>query len=399
MIKGEKKDVKWGKRGALEASETGEWTLFIIAAVILLAFVGILYALLKGSSEDDICKLSVLGRATTPISETQQAIPLKCVAKKVCFNDGRGKCEESLLGEKGVKEIKLPKVDVENEEALEKAAELIEEESARKMYECWKTMGEGKLDLFNGVKVSFGIDPVRTTCVICSRLVIDKNVPLEVLERVDVNDYMKTHPVTSGSSITYLQAFTGSKDVKGYAKFNEEVFKVDDNGSFDNSKLVEQNENIAKGLKDKRDREIAETAKLDVGPSSGRENRELAFVFMQIKPKSYSEVLGNMAKTGGLVVGSTFMTPVVKPVRMLTTKILWNPVGIIATGVAGVGIAGYGAYNVKQGQLTAAGYCGEFTTKEKEEEKRKGCSMVQGLNYNKEEINALCASIQGRLYE
>jgi hypothetical protein len=152
-----------------------------------------------------------------------------------------------------------------------------------------------------------------------------------------------------------------------------------------------------KEIQNKDDKEFAKSAKLDVAPSSGRENRELAFVFMQIKSKSYSEVLGNMGKMGGLVVGSTFMTPVVKPVRKLAMKLVWTPAGLIATTVAGVGIAGYGAYNARQGQLTAVGYCGEFTTKEKTA--REGCSMVQGLNYNKEEINALCSSIQGRLYE
>lgn len=387
-----------GKKGALESSETGEWTLFIIAAVVLLAFVGILYGLIKGSGEEDICKLSVLGRATSPISETQQAIPLKCVAKKVCFHDGSGKCEESLLGEKGVQEVRVPKVDIKSEEALEKAAEIIEEETARKMYECWKTMGEGKLDLFNGVKESFGIDTVRTTCVICSRLVVDKSVPLEVLERVDVNDYMKTHPVTSGSSTTYLQAFTGSKDVQGYAKVDSSAFGVDkESGKVDLEVLKKYNDDYLDLVSSGKDKEILSSASLSVESNGERENRELAFVFMQIKSKSYSEVLGNMAKTGGLVVGSTFMTPVIRPVARMASRIIFTPVGGAVTAVAGVGIAGYGAYNARQGQLTAATYCGEFTTKEKDA--RAGCSMVQGLNYNKEEINALCSSIQGRLYE
>ncbi len=385
------------KRGSLESTQTGEWTLFIIAAVVLLVFVGIVIALLKGSSEEDLCKLSVLGRATTPISPTQEAVPLKCIVKKVCFSDGRGNCDDPLRGEKSVLQIKIPEVKKNDDVNLKKATGIIEEESAKKMYECWKMMGEGKLDLFNGVKTTFGIDAVSTTCVICSRLVIDKNVPEEVLNQIDVNEYLKTH-VVPGGTLTYLQAFTNSKDVLGYAKFNPDVFKVDDaTGKLDVEALRKFNEEkkiaslLEPGSTDKR---LIDSANADTPPSTS--NREIAFVFMQIKSKKATEVLKNMASAGAIVAGSAFMTPVVRPVTKLATRFAFTPLGgIVVLGTA-AGAGTYGALNAWEGQKTAASYCGEFTSKEDE---RKGCSMVQGLSYNKNDINALCASIQGRLYE
>ncbi len=385
------------KKGTLEASETGDWTLFVIAAVILIIFVGVVYALLKGSSEDDLCKLSVLGRATAPISAAQEFVPLKCIVKKVCFSDGRGNCDDPLRGEKNVLQVKIPQPkNKDDADTISKAAKIIESESASRMYECWKMMGEGKLDLFNGVKESFGINPVRSTCVICSRLVVDKNIPSYVLEAVDVNEYMKSNSVSTGGGMTYLQAFTGSKDVKGYAKFNPAVFKIEgDKLNVDalkkhNGPLLDSNENTY-------DKEVIKNANLESDVTSKEANRELAFVFMQIKSKKATEVMGNMLKAGGLVVGSTFMTPIVKPASRLLTSIAFTPAGAISIlGSTGVAL-GYGAYNAKQGQLASAGYCGKFTTNE--QTAREGCSMVQGLNYNKDTINALCGSIQGRLYE
>ncbi len=391
--------MRGNKKGALEASETGEWTLFVIAAVVLLVFVGAVYALLKGSSEDDLCKLSVLGRATSPVSSAQEVVPLKCVVKKVCFSDGRGNCDDPLRGEKGVLTVKIPRVEETSDSvAIDAAANVIAEESARRMYECWKTMGEGKLDLFNGVRTTFGIDPVSTTCVICSRLVVDKNVPEKVLERVDVNSFMKTHPVSTGSDVTYLQAFTGSKDVLGYATFNPKVFKSDASGTLDVEALKKYNGNVLNAVDSKStDRDLIEEAKTLSAFEQKTANRELAFVFMQIKSHTPGEVVKNIATAGGVVVGSTFMTPVVRPVAKLATRFAFTPLGAVVTLGTVAGVGGYGVWNAYQGQLTSANYCGKFTTNENNA--REGCSMVQGLNYNKDEVNALCASIQGRLYE
>lgn len=394
------------RKGELASAETGDWTLRIIGFIVVLVFVGGLFLLLKGSSEDDLCKLSILSRATSPIESVQEAIPIKCTTKKLCFGQGNEKCNQQFAGEKKINFVKLPKINgINDKENIKKASRIIEKESAEKMYECWKLMGEGKLDLFNGVKEQIGFKKKGTSCVICSRLAIDSSINDEIVKElgmeIDINEYMRTAPIVQGSKLTYLQAFLNSKDVQGYSKVEEGIFgnskSIEDNYNKEvyDGQIDEAKEEIDRKLLEEDKKKFEEIRKkfIESENKDGKPNREIAFVFMQIKSVSAKEVLGTMAGVGGTFAGSVFMTPVVKNIA---TRIVFTPIGGIITGGALALTAGYGVWNAKQGQLTAANYCGEFTSNEKSKE---GCSMVQGLNYNEKEINSLCDNIEGRLYD
>jgi len=387
--------MRAGKRGEFEASQIGEWSLYIIGFIIVLIFAGAVVVFLTQSNEDELCKLSVLSRATAPIGGAQQAVPLKCTTKKVCFTSGKSECREQFAGEKKVQAVKLPAIKgVDDKSNLRKAADIIEEVSAEKMYECWRLMGEGKLDLFNSFSKDLGLNPAQSTCVICSRLAIDKeSISDELLEElgenyIDINEHLRTTPITKDSKMTYLQAFLDSKDVQGFARVGEEVFKQKVENDL-NKKLEgdakKEFERIKKGMNELEEKPS--------GAETKKPNRELAFVFMQIKSPKTKEVLGNMAQTGFTLTGTTFMTPVV---RNVVAKLVFTPTGGMVVGGGALLAGGYGAWNAYQGQMASVGQCGDLVSNEKQKE---GCSILQGLNYKKDEMNVLCSSFQGRLYD
>jgi len=379
-----------GKRGDFAASELGDWSIWIIGFVIILITAGSIYVLISQSDEDQLCKLSVLSRATASLSGVEQAIPLKCTTKKVCFTSGAGNCKEQFAGEKNVEIVKIPQINEKDDaENMRKAAEIIEEKSAEKMYNCWELMGEGKLDLFNNFGTELGLSKVQTTCVICSRLAIDKSsISDDILDEmgkkyIDINGYLATAKVSSQSDMTYLQAFLDSKDVQGYAVVNQNIF---------NSKQSLDNLYNNEVKTDEFARQSNAIAQISSTPNAPV-NREMTFVFMQIKSVPVGSVLSKQAAIGATVAGTIFATPIV---RNIASRLIFTPAGGIIAGGATLTIGGYGAYNAYQGQLTSINYCGKFTTNEKSQE---GCSLVQGLNYNEKEMNALCGSFQGRLYD
>ncbi len=346
----------------------------IMLIIAIIGFVIVLSALylvnLGGYSDDEICKLSVLTRATSPKS-VQAAIPLKCKANKICLTEGYfGGCEEQFAGEEDVKYVHLGG-DITNKRRI------IEETSADAMYDCWNMMGQGKLDLFANARTEFGLTRTESTCVICSRVAVDKEVDSKVLTDVDangkvvggvdINNYIKTKQIP-GQSLTYLQAFT-DRGVNSFASIKE------------GSGTLEADENLAA--------KVQEASRTSL---STDENREMAFVFMQTKPPRIEDVLKNLGVAGATVATGTFMSPVGK----FASRVLFTPAGAaIAVGVAGT-VIGYGAFNAYQGQLAAAGQCGSFSSTS--EDIKEGCSIVQGLNYNLKEINELCrGGIQGEL--
>jgi hypothetical protein len=391
----------------------------IITILAIIGFAIIIIALilinLGGESTEDMCKLSVLTRATSP-NIAQAAIPLKCATKKICLTaKASAGCEDNFAGEKNVEYVKLTG-DV-YAQALK-----IEEVSANAMYDCWSMMGEGKLDLFTNAPAQFGLNPAKTTCVICSRVAVDTGVNTDVLNQVNINDYIKMRQVP-GSSLTYLQAFT-DKGVASYAKVEnnplqqateesnpqkarEDIAEYNDAFSIvswtDKAKGVVASWGL--GIEWESDAKKYETKLMTtqatgynvnaekIPTASGKTvvvNREMAFVFMQIKAPDPEDVVTNLGLAGATLGTAAFMSPAGKAVSGL----IFSPAGLVVAVAGGVAIAGYGAYNAEQGQLAAAGYCGEFSTGSKA---KNGCSMVQGINYNFKDINILCNSIEGDL--
>ncbi len=375
------------KKGELSSAVVIPLILIIAAFLIILAFlVRNLY--FSELITDETCKLSVITRATAPKS-VQHTVPLKCQTKKICLTSGKGKCEEAFAGEKAqfikIPDIRNPKND--NPEKIREAAVMIEEASAQAMYDCWNIMGQGKVDLFHNLYTVSGAASGKVACVICSRVAIDKGVNKNVLDNIDINEYMRTHQVP-GSSLTYLQAFT-DKSVNSYSKvdsgftyekYNEEIDKIlgDDNN------VESETDRLSK-------------VKFEEWSSSCEEkidgkcvNRQMVFVFSQIKTESIKDYLSRASEVGLTLGVTSFVTPVV---RNIATKIIFHPTGAVVSLVAGSAAVGYGVYNVRQGQLAAIGHCGQFTSGDKDAQ--YGCSLVQGVNYNINDIDALCPIIQG----
>ena len=247
-------------------------------------------------------------------------------------------------------------------------AKEIAKTSADAMLNCWKLMGEGKLDLFGSFWTQSGWDEAKPTCVICSRIAVDESVGKEVLERVDINKYMRENVIPE-LGVNYISAFTGGGAVS-YVKVDiakENAFK----------EFIKENK--AKGADGR-----------EIVLSESRENRELAIVFAQFKPPKVSDVLKTMGGIGGTVAGLTFISPISSVVR----PIVMNPVGggLVVAGVLAAG--GYGMYNAVQGQLAVPSYCGKFVSNR---ENIEGCSMIQGINYNTHDFKLLCPQVEGNL--
>ncbi|MBI3334578.1 hypothetical protein HYZ97_03765 [Candidatus Pacearchaeota archaeon] len=382
------------KRGEIATSQIIGLVLVLIGfAAILVFFYNTID--LGLFAEDAACKASVLTRAVAP-SAAQGILPLKCTTKKICITSGKGKCEEQFRGEKNVEVIKL-RGSATNPTDRALMRQTIEQVTAESMYSCWSTMGEGKVDIFGSFSNELGLTSVVPSCVICSRIAIDKGVDRTILYDeaagigVNVNEYMRK-TVVPGTSVTFLQAFT-DKSVSSYAYVNNDQFG-----------LLKEKQTIQKVLADDIEQTESVNVKKYIDTVSqttfaGRDastdaNREMALVFMQVKSIKPTEVLRNMFAAGGTVAGVTFMTPVVNRVAAAGARaILFNPYGQALTLIGASTVGGYGAYNAYQGQLAAAGYCGQFSTNDAKA--REGCSLVQGVNYNFKDINTLCSSIQG----
>ncbi len=349
------------KKGAVEADTIVKLVIVIIGFVIIIGFI-LLKLDLFGQTEDEICELSVLGRATSP-DVLQSAAPLKCNTKKICLTRD-GDCRKNFAGE-NPKVIKLAKD--ENE-----AIKQIEKTTADALLNCWKMMGEGKLDLFGNFKGQFGWDEYQATCVICSRIAIDEGFPTKgsgkKLDDIHINKYMQDNIIPE-LGVNYISALTKGGAVS-YAK--QDPVKVE--------AFVGQNK-----------AEDSEGNEIKLGEEDNDiPNRELAIVFMQFKTESPSNVASNILKVGATGIGATFMTPIA---GTAARAIVSNPVtGTLAVATA-VGAVGYGMYNAYQGQLAAAGYCGPFSSRDG----KAGCSIVQGINYNYKDINKICPQIQGNL--
>jgi hypothetical protein len=353
------------RKGEITSEQTVKFVLPVLAFLIILGF--LVYLGFKEAAQEDICHLTVISRGTSP-EAAQAAIPLKCATKKVCLTDGSGRCDDSLAGEQEIEVVKLPTVrNTEDKENIRKAARVIEEVSAEEMYNCWKMMGEGKIDIFGNYYISRGLKTVEgPTCVICSRVVIDKGVSEEVTSEVDVRRYMKENQVPDGD-LTYLQAFTDSS-FNTYPYVSTKAFQ----------------EKI-KSIEDKN---------IDEVQASGR---EIALVFMQIKAPGIAEAIGNLGQDALFSAGGAFMVSSVRGVSGVLSlgKLGLRSVPVVLGG--GAALAAFSGFNAYLGQTTAAGYCGALTTTSEIERAsgKEGCSIVEAVPYDFRAINTMCEEIEG----
>jgi len=341
------------KRGELTSATLIPIIILVIGFIILLFFL-VTVLDLGFQSKQEVCKLSVLTRAT--VSESGQSlIPLKCETQKFCLNTRGDTCPQ-FEGFSDIESIKLPS-------KAESAARKIEEISALAMYDCWNMMGQGKLDLFSGSDKSFInnvivgqfiTDEIKPTCVICSRLALAPdliNSP-SILNQVNINRYMEENLVP-GTKLTFLQTFTDRQISSFPQEFTNQLGDA----------------------------------------SQQQKTDQMAFIFMQIlaEESAIDVAKEKGVSTGVLIFGGLFFSPFGKITQVSPLSI---GVKSIAT-VLGAGIAGGISYlQATENQGIAATHCGPFTSGS---QKRQGCSVVTPIDYNnKEKINSLCARIESQ---
>lgn len=372
------------KKGELTSQQVILLVLVIASFLIALFF---FYSIVSDNySEDELCKLSVLGRASTS-SSIKGNIPLKCTTEKICLTSASGGECEQFAGEEKVMRVDLPNNDPQA------VADIIEKVYAESLYSCWKMMGEGRLDLFGSSELYTSFLPtsvsdtlnffkgekVHPTCVICNRIAIDedfiyedkknkekgglKGYFIQSSSKVDIKDYIEKN--SPGGSLSYLQLFT-DKQVPKYP-----------------SELIDK---FGK-------REV-------MGEVMGGVIDEVGIVFIQIinrgdpskeRPWSdrLSEVGGNAALVGGLIVVGAF---VVNPVGAVISLF-----GILKTAVVvGGSSAILSAFQDSGQQAISAGYCGKLNSPKQVGEGIYGCSFVRPFDYdNISEINQVCKNLEG----
>lgn len=336
------------KKGDLSATTIVLIILAVAGFIIIALFLSSIFELHQETTGVELCRLSIIERATAPIA--QGVIPLSCTTEKICItNKKRGKCSQ-FSGEDNIRNVIL---DLnEHKKSIEK----IEEETAFAMYSCWSMTGQGKLDVFSKTGSTVGdftnFASAKSSCIVCSRLAIDEKlweddeVQKNIISYVDVDGYMAKNNVP-GSSLTYLQTFT-DEGVRSYPS-------------------------VPPGLT----QEI---------PEKGKSN-QLALIFMQIRTTNPGDAFEDTFTGGFIAAGSLFLTS--------AGRLMTNPYGAIITAVGIAGAAGFSAYNAYEGQSTAAGYCGEFTTSD--EEAKGGCSLVKMMEWSVSGVNQLCGNIGGNL--
>lgn len=353
--------------------------VWIVAIFVLVGGIYFIFQLdLMGLSDDQVCKASVLARATT-LDVVDDAIPLKCTTDKVCLRDGRDECDESFAGET-IRKINLDSCPGGNCKASDSAREF-EAVAAEEMLRCWQMMGEGKLDLFSGLGEKSGLTTSQSSCFVCSRIALDVDgEESKVLNLVDMPTYLQGHFIPDGSE-TYLQAFS-DRSVNAYAKVSNDEFKsvVEDKGKLDPDK--------------------AENVLVVNAPRP-----EYAIVFSQIKTTDFDIALENIADLGGTVAGSSFIMGAIIPGGSAAAgaagRLLLTPYGLLAAAGAAAGGTAYVAYNTYESKEVAAGYCGDVIAPNAEGSRLenlnldKGCSLVQVVQYNGDLMNKLCNHPEG----
>ncbi len=355
----------------------------IILAVVGFILVGLaLYNIFKDDSltNRDLCRLSVLSRATVP-SAGQQFVPLNCQTEKICLTikgENNNGCKQ-FAGEKNVRNVEV-KIDGSLNDA--KAVETIQREVANAMYDCWLMTGQGKLDIFPPGDVTsspaakffeqIAADTdltsleVKPSCIVCSRLAFsdalyEANRRLEsesgsgFLKDIDFNNYMSTQTV-GNTGKTYASIFTGGS-ATGYSSIAQK----------ENLSLIE-------GIK---------------APSV---SSQISVVFAQIKvsgvdPKDqFWKTLSNGAILGAIGIATSPGSATNLPLGLFK---------VATAGAVSTALAFDAEKNLNESQAISATTCGQFESTSREEQ--RGCSLVKLMNWDIKEVNSLCYNIEGNL--
>ena len=407
------------KRGELTSAQIIAIVLVIFGFAVVLAFI---YGFKDSITlNDDICKFSVVGRATAQnlIGGTGQFVPLKCTTKKICITDSLfgGSCSQ-FVGESDVQTVRLSGTDQQKKEQIESI-------SAEAMYDCWNMMGQGKLDLVSNVATQLGMDSSKSTCVICSRVALDNNINSNILNQIDMNDYLSKTQVP-GSSLTYLQTFTDA-GVKSFPQVSSQSYKTGlsnseqdvlsrlqtdattklaaYNSANQNYNIILNDQTKSQAQKDAA-KAVSDQAKIDSDQAQALyqnvlnvaqkkldfnfARNETSMVFMQIKSNSLKNELSNQLTLGIAAAGGSFA---IAPGKTLgVARSLFSVAGAEVAVVAAAADITYASLNSYESQQAAAGYCGGLTSNDPT---AQGCSIVQIMPYSVQDITNLCQVIQG----
>ena len=425
---------------------------FIIAALFLFGVFNN-----EDLTERELCRLSILERATVP-SVAAQAIPLQCTTEKICITAdknfiekikdaftrpaaaiGAGKksdCKQ-FAGEQNVREVKVKMNSNPSHQA--ETVKTIEREVANAMYDCWAMTGQGKLDIGTPAsgdsieaklasvaveEVDLSVKDINPICIVCSRVAFsdaliqaDKDLKLGPLDRLNYNDFMSRELVPR-SSLTYLQTFTDESVGAGYGVASQsEGFRKFIGKEISDADLAEIKDTLRKQFEGKMNENIPgkdETygnyidkltkekikSQLNVLERAdySRDN-QLSVVFTQIKVPSIKpeDQYWRTFKSGAIVGALGAVSGPGKIASYFIPGPGWFKAVVKIGTIAGAsfGLASKAGDITKKNQALSAVVCGTFQSKDANQQ---GCSLVKMVNWNFNSINNLCAGgIEGNL--
>jgi len=166
----------------------------LVALVLLVLAAGHLIPLLFHSSKEELCQQSVAARAATIVkfAGLQKDLglikDLNCETKYVVVKDGGVYEDEKLCYQFEEKNV---------DRAIKRTV-------ADEMYDCWKMMGEGKLEIWGGGES-------KVHCIICSEISFDMENPPEKIARLDL--FLKNTPISDrAEGTTYAEYFKFNTD-------------------------------------------------------------------------------------------------------------------------------------------------------------------------------------------
>lgn len=177
-----------------------EFIMILIILVVSFAVILLFYYAFdwKGEIDKEACHQSVIYKATVPNMFEQKVveIPLNCKTEKICISDSsrKGACDSEYAGEK------YQTIDLKETDEIKRNEE-INKIIAEKLYECWWMMGQGKVQLYSRNFLE------KKTCVICTRIVFDKELKIEKVP--GLLTYLKNNKIPN-SQLTYWQFLENS---------------------------------------------------------------------------------------------------------------------------------------------------------------------------------------------
>lgn len=398
---------------------------FLITVVLLIAGFIILLVLFSniggtGKLDRTVCHTSVIYRASLP-NLFQGYVPLKCQTNKICITSGlfsTGNCV-SLKGETGITTVK-----VSSGTAGEKQIEQI---YTQEMFDCWQTMGEGKVSLWNQyLAQNYGFGDVYPTCVVCTRIGFDYDKLKAAginLDNVNIQEYMLTH-VAPNSNLTYFEYMVGQGGQFSTSALDTSTITA--GGKLPDASAISSatSQLSATSQQDLNNLESSKTLSQDyqVTPSSRLidfNKDSTAILFMQITSPKQGETFGNLVTAAISILGfgtaykpgAFFSFPQFSVAQDLAgatspTGVVWEEYAaksitatgkfaakpltyaIIATAVATAVIQ---QVNVAWQRSVTAGKCQDT---EIGTNARNGCSVVRAIPYEPDTISTYCRVIE-----